>query len=137
VLVVNVGVWYNSRAKFRTELPDILEWMNTLSKERNSTVFFRETAAQHWNHTSSGYYSSPQMIEAGNNGTCTQIADATPEFDWRNRDVYHLIENGGHKHVNIIPFRDLTLPLYNMHPNSGSHEDCTHFCFFPQVTHIY
>ncbi|KAJ1392015.1 hypothetical protein B484DRAFT_408580, partial [Ochromonadaceae sp. CCMP2298] len=48
-------------------------------------------------------------------------------------DVYHLIENGNHKHVNIIPFREITLPLHNMHPTSSSHEDCTHFCFFPQM----
>ncbi|KAJ1412678.1 hypothetical protein B484DRAFT_455267, partial [Ochromonadaceae sp. CCMP2298] len=84
VLVVNVGVWYNSRAKFRTEVPDLLTWMNTLSKERNSTVFFRETAAQHWNHTDSGYYDSLQTGPKSN-GTCRQIEDATPEFDWRNQ----------------------------------------------------
>jgi hypothetical protein len=60
----------------------------------------------------------------------------------------------------MIPFRDITAPLYNMHPSSGfeslssssdlsltdarstdqiifsphnSQRDCTHFCYFPQM----
>ena len=59
------------------------------------------------------------------------------EFDWRNTDVYHMITNGGYSHINTMPFRDITLPLHNMHPSSsvaGRHgEDCTHYCFFPQM----
>ena len=29
----------------------------------------------------------------------------------------HLIENGGYSNIHIMPFRDITLPLYNMHPS--------------------
>lgn len=78
VLIFNVGVWYNSRELFRKELPDLLSWMNLLSIERNSTVLFRETAAQHWNHTTSGYFNLDYMHTRVDNGTCTPIADATP-----------------------------------------------------------
>ena len=42
------------------------------------------------------------------------------EFDWRNADVYHSIENEGYSNIHIIPFRDLTLPLFNMHPSVSS-----------------
>jgi len=78
VLVVNVGVWYNSRELFRTELPDLLSWMNDLSSAHNSTVYFRETAAQHWNHTLSGYYDKQYNEARWDNGTCTPVGDATP-----------------------------------------------------------
>lgn len=78
VLVVNVGVWYNSRELFRIELPDLLIWMNALSEDHNSTVYFRETAAQHWNHTSSGYFNKEYVEARWDNGTCTPVGDATP-----------------------------------------------------------
>ena len=78
VLIVNVGVWYNSRELFRKELPDLLSWMNQLSKERNSSVYFRETAAQHWNHTTSGYYDLNYEDRQYNNGSCVPVADSTP-----------------------------------------------------------
>lgn len=78
VLVVNVGVWYNSRELFRTELPDLLSWMNELSAVHNSTVYFRETAAQHWNHTASGYFDKNYAEARWDNGTCTPVGDATP-----------------------------------------------------------
>jgi hypothetical protein len=78
VLIANVGVWYNSRELFRTELPDLLGWMDALSRERNSTVYFRETAAQHWNHTASGYFDLGYIQNEYDNGTCTPVLDATP-----------------------------------------------------------
>jgi hypothetical protein len=78
VLIANVGVWYNSRELFRTELPDLLGWMDALSRERNSTVYFRETAAQHWNHTASGYFDLGYIQNEYDNGTCTPVMDATP-----------------------------------------------------------
>jgi len=69
------------------------------------------------------------------------------DFDWRNRDVYHFIENNELKDINMVPFRDITAPLFNMHPTwsttnpsqSASYphqqqqQDCTHFCYFPQM----
>ena len=51
VIVANIGVWYNSREKFRNELPIFLRWLNSLGKDSKNLILFRETAAQHWNHT--------------------------------------------------------------------------------------
>ena len=51
VIVSNIGVWYNSREKFRNELPIFLRWLNRLGKDSKNLILFRETAAQHWNHT--------------------------------------------------------------------------------------
>jgi hypothetical protein len=78
VLIANVGVFYNSRELFRTELPDLLGWMDALGREKNSTVYFRETAAQHWNHTASGYFDLGYIQNEYDNGTCTPVLDATP-----------------------------------------------------------
>jgi hypothetical protein len=95
VLIVNVGVWYNSRELLRKELPALLSWMNELSTEHSSIVFFRETAAQHWNYSEYGYYKqqqadgsavNPYDIKWNNNdadinsynGSCAPVRDATP-----------------------------------------------------------
>ncbi len=58
------------------------------------------------------------------------------DFDWRNHDVHHIVVNEDLTHVRPISFRDITLPLHNMHPsanNYGVAQDCTHFCYFPQM----
>jgi hypothetical protein len=52
-----------------------------------------------------------------------------------------MLENEDYSAIKMIPFRDLTLPLYNMHPMSsavgatGATQDqhCTHYCYFPQM----
>jgi hypothetical protein len=54
-------------------------------------------------------------------------------LDWRNEDVYHIIEKEGYHQIRMIPFHKITMPLYNMHPNSAAAQDCTHYCYFPQM----
>eukprot|EP00981_Chlorochromonas_danica_P011954 scaffold4358_cov177-Ochromonas_danica.AAC.8 len=132
-IIANAGVWYNSRERFRNELPGFLGWLNDLSRDSGNVILYRETAAQHWNHTSHGYYDSEHRTEKASNGTCVPIADATPELDWRNVDVMNIIENDKLQHLRVIPFHKYTMPLYNMHPNAAGAEDCTHYCYFPQM----
>jgi hypothetical protein len=78
VVIVNVGVYYNSREQFRTDLPQLLDWMHSLHAEHNCTVFFRETAAQHWSHTSSGYFEMDIDGQNSSMSSCLPIADSTP-----------------------------------------------------------
>jgi len=78
VVIVNVGVYYNSREQFRTDLPQLLDWMHSLHAEHNCTVFFRETAAQHWSHTSSGYFEMDIDAQNSSMSSCLPIADSTP-----------------------------------------------------------
>ena len=54
IIIVNIGVYYNSREHFRIDLPHILDWMRELHLKHNCTVLFRESAAQHWSHSSTG-----------------------------------------------------------------------------------
>lgn len=74
VIIANIGVWYNSRLQYRLEMPRFLGWLNDLGK--NNLVFYRETAAQHWNFTEYGYYDLD--MRQSDNGSCVPIADATP-----------------------------------------------------------
>jgi hypothetical protein len=128
VLIANVGIWYNSRERFRQEAPDLIKWLSKMAE--NNIVLFRETSAQHWNHTDTGYFA---LDGDSTLSSCTPVADSSPEYDWRNRDVRQIIENEELKGIHIIPFHDITAPLHDMHPDSEVWEDCTHFCYFPQM----
>jgi len=130
VLVANVGVWYNTREKFRSEIPSFLQWLSEIGSNQTNLVFYRETAAQHWNHTEHGYFA---FEGESSDGACHPLADYTPEFDWRNRDVRLHIENEKLENIHMIAFRDVTAPLHDMHPESADAKDCTHYCYFPQM----
>eukprot|EP01033_Poteriospumella_lacustris_P019958 gene19958-14535_t len=133
-LVANLGVFYNSREKFREELPFFLSWLHHLQDgSPDNLIFYRETAAQHWNHTEMGYYDVSYREETANNGSCVPIADNRLGLDWRNEDVYHMIDNEDFHHIRMIPFHLATMPLYNMHPTGPRVQDCTHYCYFPQM----
>jgi len=129
VVIANIGAWYNTRDRYREELKPFISWLSDLGKHH--LVFFRETSSQHWNLTSNGYF------EKGANpaeGSCAPIQDLSKDLDWRNYDVYKMIENIGlQEYINVIPFRDVTAPLYDMHPTNRVTKDCTHFCYFPQI----
>ena len=57
-------------------MQEFINWLNDLGRDDANTVFFRETAAQHWNHTDIGYFDDAQRLES--NGTCIPISDSTP-----------------------------------------------------------
>jgi hypothetical protein len=129
VLIANVGVWYNSREQFRKDLPDFLSWLDEIGKNKSNLVFFRETAAQHWNVTENGYFANSNINVEATTQSCVPLADSTPAFDWRNRDVQQSIENENLRNIHILRFHDVTAPLFEMHPDA----DCTRFCYFPQM----
>jgi hypothetical protein len=159
-IIANLGVFYNSREKFRHEIPTFLEWLNDLGSDSQShnIIHYRETAAQHWNHTGNGYYDSTYRMEQYNNGSCVPLADSSPgwycssfsfslssllfllpllflfaELDWRNIEVRNIIEKEKLKNIHMIPFHQLTMPLHNMHASNNKLRDCTHYCYFPAM----
>lgn len=129
VIIANVGVWYNSREQLRKDVPEFLSWLDDVGSNRSNLVFFRETAAQHWNVTENGYFANSNSNVEAASQSCVPLADSTPTFDWRNRDVQQMIENEQLKNINILKFHDVTAPLYEMHPEA----DCTRYCYFPQM----
>ena len=127
IIVANIGTWYNSREKYRADIEPFLFYMNSLGA--NNLVLYRETASQHWNFTSNGYFASgANRYEGG----CAPLNDASPDMDWKNKDVKNIITNENLHNIHIIPFRDITAPLYNMH----LYNDCTSFCYFPQLWQV-
>jgi hypothetical protein len=130
VIVANVGVWYNTRERFRAEILPFVQILSLFGKE--NLVFFRETSAQHWNHTSHGYFINGGLPEEG---SCQPLKDSSPQLDWRNREVQLAIGSLEQPEtVRLIDFRDVTAPLAEMHPNMDSvARDCTRFCYFPQM----
>jgi hypothetical protein len=138
VVVANIGVWYNSRERYRKELPSFLRWLSELGENEKNLVLYRETAAQHWNHTANGYFSyefahSLDFAHLTGDSACVAIGDTRGDLDWRNRDFRHIIENEELKHIHVIKFRDVTAPLHEMHPDGPGYKDCTRYCYFPQM----
>jgi hypothetical protein len=138
VLVLNIGAAYMSRMKFRDDIREVLDWMDRLGSGgeggKNSLALFRETAAQHWNHTSYGYRSSE--VSSDTPSQCVPLEDNSAVLDWRNQEVRSYIQLSELNHVHILPFRDLTTALYDMHisnPLDIGDVDCYQFCYFPQL----
>ena len=129
VFIANVGAWYNSRDKYRDDIAPFLQWLSKYGE--HNLIFFRETAAQHWNHTNNGYFARDG---SAHDGECVALADSTPHKDWRNHDVKQYIRNEQlDAYFHLIPFRDITSPLHDMHPSGAEGKDCTHYCYFPQL----
>ena len=132
VLIANVGVWYNTRERFRNELPAFIRMLSLFGKQND--VFFRESSAQHWNHTKNGYFQNGALPQ---DGSCSALQDSSPSLDWRNRDVKLLLDKlalgGVESNIHLIGFRDVTAPLSDLHPVEDFSEDCTRFCYLPQM----
>ena len=127
LLIANIGGWYTSREKYRLDIEIFLRYLNEIGQ--TNLVFFRETSAQHWNFSSNGYF-----MEGSNRyqSSCVELEDASSDLDWKNRDVKNIISNDQLDKIHVIPFRDITAPLHNMHADF----DCSQFCYFPQLWEI-
>ena len=133
---------------FRDDIGHILDWLNVVGESSdfvNNRILFRENAAQHWNSTTYGYQTVDSLSEGHISGPCVPLRDAQKSLDWRNREVYTYIRNENLRNIQIISFRDVTAPLFNMHAQTAgvyvgnantSSTDCTNFCFFPQLWQI-
>lgn len=127
MVIANIGGWYTSREKYRIDMEVFLRYLNEIGQ--TNLVFFRETSAQHWNFSSNGYFKegSDRFMSS-----CVELEDASSDFDWKNRDVKNILLNDNLNNVHIIPFRDITAPLHNMH----AAYDCSQFCYFPQLWEV-
>ena len=127
LIIANIGGWYTSREKYRMDIEIFLHYLNEIGQ--TNLVFFRETSAQHWNFSSNGYFKEGSDRFQS---SCVELEDASSDLDWKNRDVKNIISNDHLDKIHIIPFRDITAPLHNMHADF----DCSQFCYFPQLWEI-
>lgn len=138
-VISNVGSYYNARIPFRKDIATLLNWLNELGE--NNIVFFRESAAQHWNVTRNGYHINSYtlgLLDGGRKNShfsCQPNEDSSPDLDWRNSDALAYITTNDLSNIEWIPFHDVTAPLYNMHPYgpNASDTDCTQYCYFPEM----
>lgn len=182
VIVLNIGASYTSRMKYRQDIGEILEWFDKLGdiSGKKNIIMYRETAAQHWNHTSYGYPMNEESLpnedndegDGSNNiddkplpsnppsfitspqhhtslhsmyqpySQCVPITDYTPIMDWKNYEVKSCLKNNDYSNIYLLPFHDITAPLYSMHLTPPGYVgggdtnhtiDCTHYCYFPQM----
>ncbi|KAJ1419895.1 hypothetical protein B484DRAFT_453246 [Ochromonadaceae sp. CCMP2298] len=85
-----------------------------------------------WTDTSSNGYWPGVKYSHTLRLACTPLADPSPQADWRNRDIERIVSEKGLFMIKIIPFYNLTAPLWDAHP-SGHLKDCTHFCWTPML----
>lgn len=133
VLVASLGLGYSSRERFRADVQPLLVYLHALGADQRHVVLYRETSRQHWNASVNGYLPSDSSVASGSSSDlqCGPLEDASYDSDWRNKDVRNHIANDKLSNVHVIPFRDITAPLFNMHAS-----DCTQFCYFPQLWQI-
>jgi hypothetical protein len=142
-VLINMGLHYVSnpiahftRQDYISQMTSCLQYLNALAidskKAQNKTlrVLWRETSAQHF-PTSNGYWPGVKYA-ASMQLKCEPIADTSSSGDWRNSDIRAIIAEHNLQHVQILPFYNVTLPLWSMHVN-GHLRDCTHFCWSPML----
>jgi hypothetical protein len=117
---------YLSFSSLRDDIGSILDWLNVVGE---SSDFTKNTVA-----------SLADAVHTG--ASCVPLEDVQNALDWRNREVHTYIRKENLQNIQIIPFRDVTAPLFNMHAHSLDTEsavisvDCSSFCFFPQLWQI-
>lgn len=142
MIVLNVGLHYVinpeahfSRLDYQKQVTGALQYLNDLAssplaQQKKIRIIWRETSAQHF-PTSNGYWPGVRYAK-DMKLTCTPINDTSPDADWRNNDVAAIIRANQFTKIRIIPFYDISLPLWSLHVN-GHMRDCTHFCWTPML----
>jgi hypothetical protein len=153
-IFVNLGLWYNDFSKkgkrrkdhLGHDIQDMLLFFDDLAKTYSDKKFvylWLEKSSQHFDssfrgdgHIHNGYFVNNHDPDK----LCVPIKDASIESDWRLTVLWNTFKNftfsGGSSRnstrLEIIPFRDVSLPLWDMHPTRvETGPDCTHFCWSP------
>ena len=164
VLIVNVGIWYNREADMREDLVPFLQLLNKLANipYLENKIYWRETSAQHFEHSPLGYYPGKNLsqylnkcvahhapikttkspadiihLHSSSSSTTTTSNSLLEEktSDWRNDVVKNIIFAYNLTSIQILPFFADTQYLHNFHTTIpvGKAADCTHFCYHPCV----
>ena len=137
VVMANMGLHYIdnpvpnfSRVDYQQQMAMALSYLHNFALSHTATknvrIFWRETSAQHF-PTMNGYWPGARYANVMKL-TCTPLQDASAAADWRNRDIERILSTKKLFMVQVIPFYNISAPLWSMHP-SGHMQDCTHFCW--------
>jgi hypothetical protein len=142
-ILINMGLHYVSnpiahftRNDYIIQMTVCLDYLNNIVKEYKKKdkivrIMWRETSAQHF-PTSNGYWPGVKYANEMKLA-CEPIKDTSSNSingDWRNSDINNIINKYKLEHIQIVPFYNVTLPLWSSHVN-GHLRDCTHFCWSP------
>lgn len=138
VVLANMGLHYVdnpvagfSKHDYHKQVMIVLTYLQSIAvhhPNKDIHILWRETTAQHF-PTPNGYWPGVRYASGMKVG-CVPIKDASAEADWRNRMVEQIVLRRNLFKVKIIPFYNITVPLWSEHPN-GNLRDCTHFCWSP------
>lgn len=138
VILANMGLHYVdnpvagfSKDDYYKQMHIVLTYLHSVAAAhpgKDIHVLWRETTAQHF-PTANGYWPGVKYATNMKVG-CVPIKDPSPAADWRNRMVEQIVRRGNLFKVKIMPFYNITVPLWSEHPN-GNLRDCTHFCWTP------
>lgn len=139
-IMLNMGLHYVvspvaqfSRQDYRSQMTAALHYLHNIAI-RSTTgkirIYWRETSAQHF-PTVNGYWPGVRYSQ-GLRLACIPINDTSPDADWRNREINDIVKTHSYFGINVIPFYNETVPLWDMHVN-GHKQDCTHFCWTPML----
>jgi len=144
VVIANMGLHYVdnpekkfSRLDYQQQMTAALTYMHNFAIEQQQQqlqqqhgkhvhIVWRETSAQHFS-TYNGYWPGIRFSHSMER-RCVPIRDPSPQADWRNRDIETIIASKELHRIHILPFYNITVPLWSSHPN-GHLRDCTHFCW--------
>lgn len=142
IIVVNMGLHYIdnpvhgfSRKDYQDQMTRVLSYFHELVQQQQQQgsshevhVYWRETSAQHFD-TPNGYWPGAKFIHQMKAHACKSI-EGNDQLDWRNRDIEKIIQQEKLTNIHLLPFYNITHPLWSEHPN-GQLRDCTHFCWSP------
>lgn len=139
-VLLNMGLHFVSnpvaqftREDYLQQMSECLIYLNRVVLQhplKKIRIIWRETSAQHF-PTPNGYWPG-QRYAADMKLRCSPIRENGTDADWRNADIRHIIASKHLNEISIIPFYNVTLPLWSSHVN-GHLRDCTHFCWSPML----
>jgi hypothetical protein len=145
----NLYSTFQNQIDLRNALNETFSFLDHFASKFNDSKFtflYLETSAQHWEYNINVRQGSVWHINPLKTGyfagkfselKCSPILDTSAENDWRNYEVWKLLEQGNffqgsNIHFEVIPFRSLTEDMWDTHMG-GDYADCTHFCWSPMM----
>mmetsp|Transcript_15089 Transcript_15089/g.32231 ORF Transcript_15089/g.32231 Transcript_15089/m.32231 type:complete len:443 (+) Transcript_15089:256-1584(+) len=151
VILLNWGLHYQRLNEYRDNLHSAFQAFEEHAAQPGKAFVFQETGAQHFKTSDRrGYRTGEWEFRDKSTDTLCQC-QATEDFNVnsRNRVLYEVLGSGKYRHLQVLPFYNLTRPRWRWHfgnctqrPNGWNYYtccDCTHFCYSPAMwgAHMY
>ena len=141
LFVAHIGLHEKTKAAYPGHLKALLGHLEKKTRDGHIALY-RETSAQHFGTETGEFEGLKREDVAGSPSppfVCRPLLETQGRRPWRN-EILHKIIDGKYPTVGVLPFEELTKPLWTLHPeypqvgigNAGN-LDCTHFCYSPAL----